>query len=116
MIRYTSMLRVLLLAAGIATCGTSCQEHKRLEAEAAAAKEKYKEIRPQVQKNVDEITEANNARTAIMNARWTSRSANTPTKEEIEAEVSALQAEKTQLEKEVKDIEETHLQYQKENS
>ena len=114
MIRTNSVLHLLLLL-GVAISGIGCKEHKRLEAETASIKAKFLEIRPQVQKNLDEIAQCNTERTTFMNERRAKRSADTPSKEELEAEVSALQAEKLQLEKDVKEIEEAYLRYQKEN-
>jgi predicted nucleic acid-binding Zn-ribbon protein len=100
------------------TSATGCKEHQRLEAETAAAKAQFQELRPKVQQLSDEAATYNKLRNASITKRnqigydaFTASSVNA-----LEDEVDALQAEKTRLEKDLKAIEEEHQEYKKSNS
>lgn len=97
---------------------TGCQEHRRLEAEAVEARGKAQELRTEIQKNRDDVSQHTGALNDLLNARSSvERQAFTPLGEQaLEDEVDGLQAEKSRLEKDLRAVEEEHEQYRKANS
>jgi outer membrane murein-binding lipoprotein Lpp len=97
---------------------TGCQEHRRLEAETAAANEKVRELRPQVQKLSDELAHYSKLRNETISERnKIGYEAFTPSgSKSLEDEVAELQAAKARLEKDVKAVEDEHQEYKKANS
>jgi outer membrane murein-binding lipoprotein Lpp len=118
MARSSSTIFALGALAFVLMSATGCQEHRRLEAEAAASKEKFKELRPKVQKLSDEVANYNKLRNeAVMERNKIGYQSFSPDGvKTLEEEVAELQAEKTRLEKDVKAIEDEHQEFKKSNS
>ncbi|QIF02495.1 hypothetical protein [Roseimicrobium sp. ORNL1] len=115
MARPRSTFLSLATLIGFSLASPSCQEHRRLEAETAAAKKQVGELRPQVQNNLDEAAQYSRTRTELLNAHANDdQAAFTPNgSKALEDEMAALQAEKSRLEKDIKAIDEEHEQYKK---
>lgn len=118
MARSVSPIFPLIALPFVLMSTTGCQEHRRLEAETAAAREEYQDLRPKLQKLSDEVAHYSKLRTEALNARSTlGYGTFTPSAtKELEDEIAALQAEKSRLEKDLKAIEEEHREYKKANS
>lgn len=118
MARSTFTIFTLGAVAFLLMSTTGCQEHRRLEAETASAKEKFKELQPQIQQLSEDAANYNKRRNEAVAQRdkMQQESLSPSGVKTLEDEVAELQAEKTRLEKDVKAIEDEHQEYRKSNS